>query len=97
MTTDNSASKPKPKQRLRREHVFFRVEGKDGKVYRKRCGEDHQVAGACRRPSLPNDLVETIRQAYEDGEGGYRKLARRFNLHPTTVRDIVTFRRRLRG
>lgn len=89
--------KPKPAQRLRRQHVFFRIEGKDGKVYRKRCGEDHVVSGACKRPALSNDLVEEIRLAYENDEGGYRTLARRFNLHPTTVRDIVTFRRRLRG
>lgn len=95
MTTETP--KARPASRLRREYVVFRIEGKDGKVYKRRCGEDHVVGGACKRPSLPNELVETIRQAYEDGEGGYRKLARRFNLHPTTVRDIVTFRRRLRG
>lgn len=87
----------KPKSRLRRQHVFFRIEGKDGKTYRKRCGEDHVVSGACKRPALPNDLVEEIRVAYENDEGGYRVLARRYGLHPTTVRDIVTFRRRLRG
>lgn len=51
-------------------------------------GQDHHSA------KLTDHEVEQIRQQYEDGEGGYLTLARRFDVHKMTIRDIVKGRRR---
>ena len=53
-----------------------------------RIGEHHQ------RAKLTDEQVELIRDLYDMGEGGYRKLAKMFGVHRTTIRDIVQFRRR---
>ncbi|WP_343684018.1 hypothetical protein [Asticcacaulis sp.] len=74
----------------RRVKVYV-IEYRDGRQARHRMGEDHHKA------RISNELVEAIRFAYENDEGGYRTLARRFNLHWRTVCDIVTYRSRIRG
>lgn len=51
-------------------------------------GEAHPKA------KLTDEEVEAIRTAYDNGEGGYRKLARRFGISRTFLRDIVQMKRR---
>lgn len=46
---------------------------------------------------LSTDQVDALRDAYERGEGGYRRLGQRFGLSWHTVRGICTYRRRCRG
>ena len=53
-----------------------------------RIGEDHPNA------KLTDAQVEEIRDLYDTGKWGYRKLAKRFYVNRWTIRDIVTFRRR---
>ena len=48
-------------------------------------GEDHHNA------KLSNDDVELIRQLYESGGIGYRKIAEKFECGESTVRDIVKY------
>jgi Mor family transcriptional regulator len=52
-----------------------------------RIGEDHQ------RAKLTDADVERIRQLHADGMG-YKTLARKFDVSPEAIRDIVKFRRR---
>ncbi len=49
------------------------------------------------KAKLSTEQIDAIRDAYERGEGGYRRLAQRFSLHWQTVRGICTYRRRCRG
>lgn len=49
----------------------------------QRIGQDHQ------RAELTDREVDMIRDAYEAGEGGYRRLARRFDCSPSNIRKIV--------
>lgn len=53
-----------------------------------RIGEDHHNA------KITDSEVEMIRQMHESGEFGYKKLARMFDMPISTIRDIVTYRRR---
>lgn len=43
---------------------------------------------------LATHEVDAMRDAYERGDGGYRTLARRFEVPWLTVRDICRYRRR---
>lgn len=49
----------------------------------QRIGEGHQ------RAILTDREVDAIRDAYEAGEGGYRRLARMFEVSPSNIRKIV--------
>ena len=69
----------------------FEIEYSCGRTKRHRMGEHHHKA------KLSNALVERLRQAYDDGEGGYRTLGKKFNLPWRTVCDIVTYKSRTRG
>lgn len=53
----------------------------------RRIGQDHQAA------RLTDAECELIRQLHEEGLS-YKKLADKFGIGKSTVRDIVTFRRR---
>jgi len=75
---------PKPVKRF----LAFNEEGT------QRIGEDHP------RAKLSDAEVEAIRDEYEaglDGSGpkiGYRRLAKKWGVTPSTVRNIVTYRKR---
>lgn len=68
------------------------------------------VRATCRRPRtgyktgaqhhrarLTTEEVDAMRDAYDNGEGGYGALARRFGCGESTVRDIVLCRTRTTG
>lgn len=53
-----------------------------------RIGEDHQ------RAKLTDHEVDTIRELHEGQGYGYRRLAKMFNVHRMTIRDICKYRKR---
>jgi len=55
------------------------------------CGTRHHKA------TLTTAQVDAIRDAYERGEAGYRRLAHRFGVPWQTVRGIVRYRTRCWG
>jgi Mor family transcriptional regulator len=46
------------------------------------------------RCKITDAQVKEIRRIYEEGNEGYRKLAKRFKCGESTIRDIITFRTR---
>jgi hypothetical protein len=57
------------------------------RIGNNRSGEDHEWH------KLTVNQVREIRRAYQSGEGGYKNLAKRFNLPWGTIRNIVKGRR----
>jgi hypothetical protein len=54
----------------------------------KRIGESHHNA------SIPDAVVDQIRERHEDDGWGYKRLSREFGIALTTVRKICTYERR---
>ena len=71
--------------------TVFRIECRNGRTQRHVVGERHPKA------TISDDTVEALRAAYEREEGGYRALSRRFGLRLSTVKDLITMRRRAHG
>ena len=58
-------------------------------------GNGHRARGEKHyRARLTDAEVELIRQVYESGGIGYRKLAKKFDCSQWTIRDIVQYRTR---
>jgi hypothetical protein len=54
----------------------------------------HRIGEGHPRAKLSDEQVEEMRQLYEQGDHGYRRLSTLFGVPKRTVRDIVLLKRR---
>jgi hypothetical protein len=54
----------------------------------RRCGQTHHNS------TIPDAVVNRLRDMHEDEHVGYKKLAKLFGLHRDTVRKLCTYTRR---
>ncbi len=54
----------------------------------------HRTGETHGRAKYPDSLVEMARQAHDNGEGGYKRLALRFGVPVDTMRDWLAYRTR---
>lgn len=57
-------------------------------------GVHHRMGETHHHAKHPDELVEAIRDEYQRGVVGYKKLVKKYGLSKRTVRDIVNYNRR---
>ena len=56
--------------------------------------QGYRIGSSHHNSTIPDELIDTIRDLHEDDALGYRKLAKMFNMSINTVRKICTYERR---